>query len=104
MIRFHATAPWAATASERSCWSRDLRVALALLNPAPPESAREQAIEKLTRLDYSRPCCNTTASSTATSAQECRWSGVMPEGSCAAPASMTTCGQAERTTGGALLA
>ena len=33
---------------------RDLRHALALLNPALPESAREQAVEKLTRIDFSR--------------------------------------------------
>jgi type I restriction enzyme R subunit len=33
---------------------RDLRVALALLNPDLPESAREQAIEKLTRIDFAR--------------------------------------------------
>jgi type I restriction enzyme, R subunit len=33
---------------------RDLRVALARLNKDLPESAREQAVEKLTRVDYSR--------------------------------------------------
>jgi type I restriction enzyme R subunit len=33
---------------------RDLRVALARLNPYLPESAREQAVEKLTRVDFSR--------------------------------------------------
>jgi type I restriction enzyme R subunit len=33
---------------------RDLRVALARLNPDLPESAREQAIEKLTRIDFAR--------------------------------------------------
>jgi type I restriction enzyme R subunit len=33
---------------------RDLRTALARLNPDLPESAREQAIEKLTRVDFSR--------------------------------------------------
>jgi type I restriction enzyme R subunit len=33
---------------------RDLRVALVRLNPDLPESAREQAIEKLTRIDFSR--------------------------------------------------
>ena len=33
---------------------RDLRAALARLNPALPESAREQAVEKLTRVDFSR--------------------------------------------------
>jgi type I restriction enzyme R subunit len=33
---------------------RDLRAALARLNPDLPESAREQAIEKLTRADFSR--------------------------------------------------
>jgi type I restriction enzyme R subunit len=33
---------------------RDLRVALARLNPDLPESAREQAVEKLTRVDFSR--------------------------------------------------
>ena len=33
---------------------RDLRAALARLNPELPESAREQAIEKLTHVDFSR--------------------------------------------------
>ena len=33
---------------------RDLRAALARLNPDLPESAREQAVEKLTRVDFSR--------------------------------------------------
>jgi type I restriction enzyme R subunit len=33
---------------------RDLRAALARLNPALPESAREQAVEKLTRTDFAR--------------------------------------------------
>ncbi len=33
---------------------RDLRAALARLNPDLPESAREQAIEKLTRIDFAR--------------------------------------------------
>ncbi len=33
---------------------RDLRVALARLNPELPQSAREQAIEKLTRIDFAR--------------------------------------------------
>jgi type I restriction enzyme, R subunit len=33
---------------------RDLREALARLNPDLPESAREQAIEKLTRIDFTR--------------------------------------------------
>ena len=33
---------------------RDLRAALACLNPELPESAREQAIEKLTRIDFTR--------------------------------------------------
>lgn len=33
---------------------RDLRAALARLNPELPESAREQAIEKLTRVDFAR--------------------------------------------------
>lgn len=33
---------------------RDLRVALARLNPSMPDSAREQAIEKLTRIDFAR--------------------------------------------------
>jgi type I restriction enzyme R subunit len=33
---------------------RDLRAALARLNPDLPESAREQASEKLTRVDFSR--------------------------------------------------
>src|SRR5215831_2835880 len=32
----------------------DLRAALARLNPTLPESAREQAVEKLTRVDFSR--------------------------------------------------
>jgi len=33
---------------------RDLRAALKRLNPALPEAAREQAIEKLTRVDFAR--------------------------------------------------
>src|SRR5713101_4247382 len=33
---------------------RDLRAALARINPTLPESAREQAVEKLTRVDFSR--------------------------------------------------
>src|SRR5207249_3964394 len=33
---------------------RDLRAALARLNPDLPESAREQAIEKLARVDFAR--------------------------------------------------
>ncbi|MEK7732196.1 MAG: type I restriction endonuclease, partial [Planctomycetota bacterium] len=33
---------------------RDLRTALAQLNPDLPESAREQAVEKLTRVDFAR--------------------------------------------------
>jgi type I restriction enzyme R subunit len=33
---------------------RDLRAALVRLNPEIPEAAREQAVEKLTRVDYSR--------------------------------------------------
>jgi len=33
---------------------RDLRAALARLNPGLPESAREQAVEKLTRVDFAR--------------------------------------------------
>jgi type I restriction enzyme R subunit len=33
---------------------RDLRAALVRLNPELPESAREQAIEKLTRVDFAR--------------------------------------------------
>jgi type I restriction enzyme R subunit len=33
---------------------RDLRAALKRLNPALPESAREQAVEKLTRVDFAR--------------------------------------------------
>ncbi|TAK54993.1 MAG: type I restriction endonuclease subunit R [Gammaproteobacteria bacterium] len=33
---------------------RDLRAALARLNPDLPESAREQAVEKLTRIDFAR--------------------------------------------------
>lgn len=33
---------------------RDLRAALARLNPELPESAREQAVEKLTRIDFAR--------------------------------------------------
>jgi len=33
---------------------RDLRAALARLNPDSPESAHEQAVEKLTRVDFSR--------------------------------------------------
>ena len=33
---------------------RDLRSALARLNPELPESAREQAVEKLTRIDFAR--------------------------------------------------
>jgi type I restriction enzyme, R subunit len=42
-------------ASERDVvWVRDLREALARLNPDLPESAREQAIEKITRIDFAR--------------------------------------------------
>jgi type I restriction enzyme R subunit len=42
-------------ASEREVvLMRDLRAALARLNPELPESAREQAIEKLTRIDFAR--------------------------------------------------
>ena len=33
---------------------RDLRTALARLNPDIPEPAREQAVEKLTRIDFAR--------------------------------------------------
>src|SRR3990170_7554164 len=33
---------------------RDLRAALARLNPDLPESAREQAVEKITRIDFAR--------------------------------------------------
>src|SRR5437899_8032388 len=33
---------------------RDLRAALGRLNPQIPESAREQAVEKLTAIDFSR--------------------------------------------------
>src|SRR5213596_3258797 len=33
---------------------RDLRAALARLNPDIPESAREQAVEKLTRVEFAR--------------------------------------------------
>jgi type I restriction enzyme, R subunit len=33
---------------------RDLRVAIATLNPDLPDSAREQAVEKLTRIDFAR--------------------------------------------------
>src|SRR5436853_4361524 len=33
---------------------RDLRTALARLNPELPETAREQALEKLTRVDFAR--------------------------------------------------
>src|SRR4051812_30448976 len=33
---------------------RDLRVALERLNPDLPESAREQAIDKITRIDFAR--------------------------------------------------
>src|SRR6266478_6591318 len=33
---------------------RDLRAAVARLNPDLPESAREQAIEKLTQIDFAR--------------------------------------------------
>jgi type I restriction enzyme, R subunit len=33
---------------------RDLRTVLARLNPELPESAREQAVEKLTRIDFAR--------------------------------------------------
>ncbi|MFO0442264.1 MAG: type I restriction endonuclease, partial [Betaproteobacteria bacterium] len=33
---------------------RDLRAALARLNPRLPESAREQAVEKLIRIDFAR--------------------------------------------------
>jgi type I restriction enzyme R subunit len=42
-------------ASERDVvLTRDLRAALARLNPELPESAREQAVEKLTRIDFAR--------------------------------------------------
>ena len=42
-------------ASERDvALVRDLRTALARLNPTLPDSAREQAIEKITRIDFSR--------------------------------------------------
>lgn len=42
-------------ASEREAvLVRDLRAALARLNPGIPESAREQAIEQLTRIDFAR--------------------------------------------------
>lgn len=42
-------------ASEREvALVRDLRAALARLNPELPESAREQAVEKLTRIDFAR--------------------------------------------------
>jgi len=42
-------------ASEREVvLERDLRAALARLNPDLPESAREQAIEKITRIDFAR--------------------------------------------------
>ncbi|MCB9512903.1 MAG: type I restriction endonuclease subunit R, partial [Candidatus Latescibacteria bacterium] len=42
-------------ASEREVvLDRDLRAALARLNPELPESAREQAVEKLTRIDFAR--------------------------------------------------
>jgi len=34
--------------------ARDLRAALARLNPGLPQSAREQAIEKITRIDFAR--------------------------------------------------
>src|SRR2546426_10682309 len=33
---------------------RDLRAALARLNPELPEAAREQAVEKITRIDFAR--------------------------------------------------
>ena len=33
---------------------RDLRAAIARLNPELPESAREQAVEKITRVDFAR--------------------------------------------------
>jgi hypothetical protein len=33
---------------------RDLRAALVRLNPDLPESAREQAVEKITRIDFAR--------------------------------------------------
>ena len=42
-------------ASEREVvLARDLRAALARLNPDLPDSAREQAVEKLTRIDFAR--------------------------------------------------
>ena len=57
---------------------RDLRAALDRLNPTLPESAREQAVGKLTRVDFSRSrWCSATASTTATSGRACRWSGAM---------------------------
>src|SRR6266511_5326275 len=42
-------------ASERDVvLTRDLRAAVARLNPGIPEAAQEQAIEKLTRMDLAR--------------------------------------------------
>ncbi|MEP7303437.1 MAG: type I restriction endonuclease, partial [Caldimonas sp.] len=42
------------TSEREAVLLRDLRAALARLNPAIPEAAREQAIEKLTRIDFAR--------------------------------------------------
>jgi len=51
---------------------RDLWAALARLNPTLHESAREQAVEKLTRVDFPGRWCSPTASTTATSERACQ--------------------------------
>ena len=61
---------------------RDLRVALARLNPAIPESAREQAVDKLVRIDFSRSLLQhncgfpttTSAPTWCASSTACPWS------------------------------
>jgi hypothetical protein len=57
---------------------RDLRAALARLNPMLPEAAREEAFQKLTQVDFSRSLPSTTASSTASSATACQSAGANP--------------------------
>ncbi len=47
--------------------ARDLRQAITRFNTDLPEKALDEAIEKLTRQDFSRSASSTTRSSTATS-------------------------------------
>jgi len=56
---------------------RDLRAAVDRLNPDLPESAREQAVEKLARWTLGARSSSTTASSMISSATESRSSGAM---------------------------